>query len=30
VRVLVEQPSGQPRAGLGGAALDVVAGNGAG
>lgn len=30
VRVLVEQPSGRPQASLGGAVLDVVAGNGAG
>jgi hypothetical protein len=30
VRVLVEQPSGQPHEGLGSATLDVVAGNGAG
>jgi hypothetical protein len=30
VRVLVEQPSGRPQEGLGGAVLDVVAGNGAG
>ncbi|HZC73890.1 MAG TPA: helix-hairpin-helix domain-containing protein [Jatrophihabitans sp.] len=30
VRVLVEQPTGRPREGLGGAVLEVVAGNGAG
>jgi hypothetical protein len=30
VRVLVEQPSGQPQSGLGAAVLDVIAGSGAG